>query len=77
MEGADRGTRPEIQSSAAGSSPPDIVPPRAPHEKPPLRSELLALARAGYGTWLRFVWPMLLMLRILSMALLTAGVLIQ
>ncbi|HEY7738230.1 MAG TPA: YfcC family protein [Candidatus Limnocylindria bacterium] len=37
----------------------------------------LAIARIGYGTWLRFVWPMLLVLAILSMAVLTAGVLLQ
>jgi uncharacterized ion transporter superfamily protein YfcC len=37
----------------------------------------LAIARIGYGTWLRFVWPMLLILAILSMVVLTAGVLIQ
>jgi uncharacterized ion transporter superfamily protein YfcC len=37
----------------------------------------LAIARVGYGTWLRFVWPMLLVLAVLSMVVLTAGVLIQ
>jgi uncharacterized ion transporter superfamily protein YfcC len=37
----------------------------------------LAIARVGYGTWLRFVWPMLLILAILSMVVLSAGVLIQ
>ncbi|HJT64631.1 MAG TPA: YfcC family protein [Candidatus Limnocylindria bacterium] len=37
----------------------------------------LAIARVGYGTWLRFVWPMLLILAILSMLVLTGGVLIQ
>jgi uncharacterized ion transporter superfamily protein YfcC len=37
----------------------------------------LAIARIGYGTWLRFVWRMLLILAILSMLVLTAGVLIQ
>ena len=37
----------------------------------------LAIARIGYGTWLRFVWPMLLILAILSMLVLSAGVLIQ
>jgi uncharacterized ion transporter superfamily protein YfcC len=37
----------------------------------------LAIARVGYGTWLRFVWPMLLVLAILSMVVLSAGVLIQ
>jgi uncharacterized ion transporter superfamily protein YfcC len=37
----------------------------------------LAIARIGYGTWLKFVWPMLLVLAILSMLVLTAGVMIQ
>ena len=37
----------------------------------------LAIARVGYGTWLRFVWPMLCPLAILSMAVLTAGVLLR
>ncbi len=37
----------------------------------------LAIARVGYGTWLRFVWPMLLILAVLSMAVLTVGVVIQ
>ena len=37
----------------------------------------LAIARVGYGTWLRFVWPMLLVLAIISMVVLSAGVLIQ
>jgi uncharacterized ion transporter superfamily protein YfcC len=37
----------------------------------------LAIARIGYGTWLRFVWPMLLILAILSMLVLTAGVLLN
>jgi uncharacterized ion transporter superfamily protein YfcC len=36
----------------------------------------LAIARVGYGTWLKFVWPMLLILAILSMLVLTAGVLL-
>jgi uncharacterized ion transporter superfamily protein YfcC len=37
----------------------------------------LAIARVGYGTWLRFVWPLLLILAVLSMAALTVGVVIQ
>ena len=37
----------------------------------------LAIARIGYGTWLKFVWPMLLILAILSMLVLTAGVLLE
>ena len=37
----------------------------------------LAIARVGYGTWLRFVWPMLVILGVLSMAVLTAAVLLQ
>lgn len=35
----------------------------------------LAIARVGYGTWLRFVWPLLLLLAVLSMVILVAGVL--
>lgn len=37
----------------------------------------LAIARVGYGTWIRFVWPLLLMLAILSMAVLSIAVLIN
>ena len=37
----------------------------------------LAIARVGYGTWLRFVWPLLLILAVLSVAVLTVGVVIQ
>jgi uncharacterized ion transporter superfamily protein YfcC len=37
----------------------------------------LAIARVGYGTWLRFVWPMLVLLAILSMVVLTVPILIQ
>jgi uncharacterized ion transporter superfamily protein YfcC len=37
----------------------------------------LAIARVGYGAWLRFVWPLLVILAILSIAVLTAGVVIQ
>lgn len=36
----------------------------------------LAIARVGYGTWLRFVWPLLLLLAVLSILVLAAGVLI-
>ena len=31
----------------------------------------LAIARVGYGTWLKFVWPVLIVLAILTMAVLT------
>jgi uncharacterized ion transporter superfamily protein YfcC len=34
----------------------------------------LAIARVGYGTWWRFVWPLLLLLAVLSMLVLTVGV---
>jgi uncharacterized ion transporter superfamily protein YfcC len=37
----------------------------------------LAIARVGYGTWLRFVWPVLLLLAILSVLVLSAGVVLQ
>ena len=37
----------------------------------------LAIARVGYATWLRFVWPLLLILAVLSMAVLTVGVLFE
>lgn len=36
----------------------------------------LAIARVGYGTWWRFVWPLLLLLMVLSMMVLAVGVLI-
>jgi len=36
----------------------------------------LAIARVGYGTWLKFVWPVLLGLAILTVAVLTVSVLI-
>jgi uncharacterized ion transporter superfamily protein YfcC len=36
----------------------------------------LAIARVGYGTWLKFVWPVLLLLAILTMAVLTISVLL-
>ncbi|MBK8049878.1 MAG: YfcC family protein [Anaerolineales bacterium] len=34
----------------------------------------LAIARVGYGTWWRFVWPLLLLLMVLSMLILAVGV---
>jgi uncharacterized ion transporter superfamily protein YfcC len=37
----------------------------------------LAIARVGYGTWLRFVWPVLVLLAILSIAVLSLGVALQ
>jgi uncharacterized ion transporter superfamily protein YfcC len=37
----------------------------------------LAIARVGYGTWLRFVWPMLVLLGILSIVVLIGGTLLQ
>jgi uncharacterized ion transporter superfamily protein YfcC len=37
----------------------------------------LAIARVGYGTWLKFVWPLLVLLAIVSVVVLTAGVLLQ
>ena len=36
----------------------------------------LAIARVGYGVWLRFVWPLLLLLAILSIAVLAIGTLV-
>jgi uncharacterized ion transporter superfamily protein YfcC len=36
----------------------------------------LAIARVGYGTWWRFVWPVLILLAVLSMLVLAAGALI-
>jgi uncharacterized ion transporter superfamily protein YfcC len=36
----------------------------------------LAIARVGYGTWLRFVWPLLLLLAVLSILVLVGGVLL-
>jgi uncharacterized ion transporter superfamily protein YfcC len=36
----------------------------------------LAIARVGYGTWWRFVWPLLILLAILSILVLVGGVLI-
>ena len=37
----------------------------------------LAIAKVGYGTWLKFVWPLLIILAILSMFVMSAGVLLQ
>jgi uncharacterized ion transporter superfamily protein YfcC len=37
----------------------------------------LAIARVGYGTWIRFVWPLLLILAILSMAVMSVAVIIK
>jgi uncharacterized ion transporter superfamily protein YfcC len=34
----------------------------------------LAIARVGYGTWIKFVWPLLIMLAILVVIVLSAGV---
>jgi uncharacterized ion transporter superfamily protein YfcC len=36
----------------------------------------LAIARVGYGTWLRFVWPVLILLAVLTIVVLSAGVLL-
>ncbi|MCO6449382.1 MAG: YfcC family protein [Caldilineales bacterium] len=36
----------------------------------------LAIARVGYGTWWRFVWPLIILLAVLSMLVLAVGVLI-
>jgi uncharacterized ion transporter superfamily protein YfcC len=36
----------------------------------------LAIARVGYGTWLKFVWPILVLLAILTVAVLTVSVLL-
>jgi len=36
----------------------------------------LAIARVPYGTWLRFVWPVLLLLVLLTVAVLTISVLL-
>jgi uncharacterized ion transporter superfamily protein YfcC len=37
----------------------------------------LAIARVGYGTWLKFVWPVLILLAVLTIVVLTGGVLSQ
>ena len=36
----------------------------------------LAIARVGYGVWLRFVWPLLILLAVLSIAVLAIGTLV-
>jgi uncharacterized ion transporter superfamily protein YfcC len=36
----------------------------------------LAIARVGYGTWLKFVWPVLILLAVLTIVVLTGGVLL-
>jgi uncharacterized ion transporter superfamily protein YfcC len=36
----------------------------------------LAIARVGYGTWLRFVWPVLVLLAIVSIVALAVGVVV-
>lgn len=36
----------------------------------------LAIARVGYGTWLRFVWPVLIMLAVLVVVVLSVSVLV-
>jgi uncharacterized ion transporter superfamily protein YfcC len=37
----------------------------------------LAIARVGYGTWLKFVWPVLIALAVLCMVVLSAAVLLR
>jgi len=37
----------------------------------------LAIARVGYGTWLRFVWPVLILLAVLSMVVMSVAVLLR
>jgi len=37
----------------------------------------LAIAKVGYGTWLKFVWPILIMLGILCMVVMSVAVLFQ
>ena len=37
----------------------------------------LAIARVGYGTWLKFVWPLLILLAVLTFLVLSVGVLVQ
>jgi uncharacterized ion transporter superfamily protein YfcC len=36
----------------------------------------LAIARVGYGTWIRFVWPVLAMLAVLTIIVLSVSVLL-
>jgi uncharacterized ion transporter superfamily protein YfcC len=37
----------------------------------------LAIARVGYGTWLKFVWPLLIVLAILCMVVMSIAVLLS
>jgi uncharacterized ion transporter superfamily protein YfcC len=37
----------------------------------------LAIARVGYGTWLRFVWPVLLLLAVLTIVVLTVAMVVS
>ena len=37
----------------------------------------LAIARVGYGTWLKFVWPVLILLAILTIVVLTGALLLR
>lgn len=37
----------------------------------------LAIAKVGYGTWLKFVWPLLIILAVLSMLVMSVGVLVN
>jgi uncharacterized ion transporter superfamily protein YfcC len=37
----------------------------------------LAIGRVGYGTWLKFVWPLLVILALLSVAVLALGMVIR
>ncbi|MFL5674101.1 MAG: YfcC family protein [Chloroflexota bacterium] len=37
----------------------------------------LAIARVGYGTWLKFVWPVLIVLAVLCMVVMSAAVLLK
>ncbi len=37
----------------------------------------LAIARVGYGTWLKFVWPVLILLAILTIVVLAGALLLQ
>jgi uncharacterized ion transporter superfamily protein YfcC len=37
----------------------------------------LAIARVGYGTWLRFVWPILVLLAVLTVVVLSGALLLE
>ena len=37
----------------------------------------LAIARVGYGTWLKFVWPVLVLLAMLTFVVLAGAILLQ